>query len=322
MQNGTTGKPEPGSPVILFTASGEQGRATTDENGAFQIVPSKKLDPLSPAILQVTHDGIEYFQSVRPGQRTNVKVYEVSSQVSGITGYLSVLQFQVKGKLLQVTELHAFNNGSSPPLTRSSPDNFEFSIPEGARVQPATISAPDGGTLKLPLVPIPGQNGNYRIDFPMKPGLTKYAISYEVPYSGELVFRRRAQYPLKQIGIFVPDSMHFRSLGAKAFHAVVDQPGMQEQVLDGLKTNEPFAFELSGSGGLAHSFRPLSPGTPPTKPKLLSPPWPQSGSSETTASPAHARTGLIGRQVILAMGILVLAGLWLWRLISKRNVIV
>jgi hypothetical protein len=112
---------------------------------------------------------------------------------------------------------HVFNNASNPPFTRLSSDNFILSVPDGAQMEAATVSAPDGGTTKLALFPIPGQSGKYRIDFPMKPGLTKYAINYQVPYDGKLVFNRRAQYPMKQIGIILPASMHFRRLAGNCF---------------------------------------------------------------------------------------------------------
>jgi hypothetical protein len=322
VQNGTTGKPEPNHQVTLFTTSGEQGRTTTNENGAFRIELGAGLAPRSLAILKVLHDGVEYFQAVSSAQVTDIRVYDSSSRVSGITGYLSILQFQVKGKLLQITELHALNNASNPPVTRVDPDNLVLSIPEGAQMEPTTVSAPDGGTLKLALVPIPGHSGKYRIDLPLKPGLTKYAVSYEMPYTGQLVFRRQAQYPMQRIGVIVPESMHFRSLGARVFHAVVDQPGTHEEVLDGLNANEAFAFELSGTGALASSFHRLSPGEPSrtTGAKtVMSAPLPHGGFSGTVASPKEARTGLVGRQLNLAIGILVLVGILLCGMMLRRS---
>jgi hypothetical protein len=325
VQNGTTGRPEPGHQVILFTSSGEQARATTNENGAFQIDLRANLAPHSLAILKVIHDGVDYFQTIASGQVTNVgvnvRVYDSSSQVSGVSGYLSILQFQVKGKLLQVTELHSFNNASSPPVTRSGSDNLVITIPEGAQVDLATVSAPDGGTSKQPLVWIAGRGGKYSIDFPMKPGLTKYAIRYEVPYAGELMFRRQTQYPMKRIGVIVPESMRFRSLGARLFHGVVDQPGTHEQVLDGLKANEAFAFELSGNGVLAKSFRPLTPGETSRSngaKTVMNAPRPHGESLGRSANSSRARSGVLGYPVILAMGILVLVGTLLLVIMQKR----
>ena len=321
VQNGTTGQPVPGHTVTLFTASGKQASVATNENGAFRIELSGSPHPHSLAIVRVIHDGVEYYQAVSSGQVTDIRVYNSSSQVSGIGGYLSVLQFQVKGKLLQVTELHAFSNASSPPSTRVSPDNLVLSIPGGAQVGPATISAPDGGKVKKPLVAIPGQSGKYRIDFPMKPGLTKYAVNYQVPYDGKFVFRRRAQYPMKRIGVIVPDSMRFQSLGAKEFHPAASQPGTREQVLEGINANESFAFELSGTGELSHYFQPLDPGEAPrsAKSEALNAPSPRSGSLGTNAGPARVRSGIIGYPAILLIGAFVVAGILLWSMMLRRS---
>jgi hypothetical protein len=322
VQNGTTGRLEPLREVILFTTLGEQARATTNDNGEFQIDTGGHLDFHSTAVLEVLHEGVRYFQSVRPGHPTNVTVYEASSEANGVSGRLSILQFQTKDKLLQVTELHALDNASNPPTSRVDPNNLVLSIPVGALVQSATVSEPDGGSLRLMPVVIPGTT-QYRIDFPIKPGLTKYAISYLVPYSGDIVFHRQVQYPTKRVGVIVPGSMHFRSLGAKVFHAVVDQPGVREQVLDGLTANQPFAFELSGTGGLARSFRPLSPAEPPaSKASALSSAYgPYPGPPANIASPTHPRASPVGYQLVLAIGTLLVVGLFLWRRMLRRNLI-
>lgn len=262
VHNGTTGNPEPWHQVILFTPSGEQASTITNEVGVFQIEPGKISDPHSTVILQVTHSGVEYFQSAHPGETANVKVYDSSKQVTGIRDHMTILQFQAKGELLQVTELHALTNASDPPTTKVDPDNLRFTIQEGARLRPATVSGPEGGTAKLPLVSIPGQTREYRIEFPIKPGLTKYALSYDVPYRGQWIFSRKAQYPMERIGVIVPDSMQFRPLGARKFHAIVDQPGTSEHILQGLSAGETFAFGLTGTGALGQSFHPLTPGEP------------------------------------------------------------
>lgn len=322
VQNGTTGKPQREQQVVLFTASGEQGHAVTNDNGDFQLEPHTALSPHSPATLAVTHEGVVYFQAVRVAQRANVRVYEASQSASGISGYLSILQFQVKGRLLQVTELHAFSNASNPPITRVDPNNLVLSLPEGAHVGPATVSGPDGGTTKVLLVSIPGRTAQYRIDFPIKPGLTKYAISYDIPYGGNLAFRRQAQYPMRRIGVIVPETMRLDSLGAKLFHEIKDQSGTHELVLDNLPAHEMLAFDLSGAGELAHAFRPAIPGQParPTGTnRLMSPPWPLRGSLGTSGEPTEVRTGFVGHYLTLAMGMFVLAGIVLRRMMLRRN---
>ena len=331
--NGTTSNPQPSCQVILFTSSGEQGRALTNDSGEFRIVPHSKLDRRSAAILQVTQNGVDYFQPAIQGQFTNVKVFQSAKAVDPISSPLTILQFQSAGKRLQVTELHALNNISNPPITQVDPDNFVLSIPHGAQIEPAMIAAPDGGTTKVPLVlvapsPVAGATvaksvDRYRIDFPIEPGLTKYAIRYEIPYDAqEFVFRRQTQYPMDRIGVMVPPSIRFRSLGANLFHPVADQSGTQQQEIDGLAANVPITFTLSGTGTLAHSFHPLNPGeramprdpNPHTSTPLLRSELP---AASVPLPPVHA--GLAGQERMIAIGALLLAGILFWCFRLRRN---
>ncbi len=323
--NGTTGNPQPSCQVILFTSSGEQGRSLTNDSGEFRIVPKTKLGGRSAAILQIKQDGVDYFQPVIQGQFANFKVYQSANQVRVISSPLSILQFQSVGKRLQVTELHALNNVSNPPITQMDPSNFVLSIPHGAQIEPVTISSPDGGSTKVPLVPVAGSTDQYSIDFPIKPGLTKYAIRYDLPYdAGEFVFRRQTQYSMDRIGVMVPKSMRFRSLSLRSFHPVAGTQGAQEQQfeVDQLASNTPVAFALSGTGELAHSFRPLQPGERPVPAPLT--PKTSAILSQGAIPPAGAaraprRSLLAGYERAIALGSLVLAGALAWFLVLKAK---
>jgi len=264
--NGSTGNPQPSSQVILFTPTGEQGRTTTNDSGDFRIDLPAKFVQASSAVLQVTKDGVDYFQTVRAGQFANLKVYRAAVQVNAIDDQFCILQFQNSGKRLQVTELHALNNRSDPPITQVNPGNFVLSIPPGAQIESATVSSPDGGTSKVLITPVAGAADQYRIDFPIKPGLTKYAIRYELDYDPRaFVFRRRTQYPMDRVGVIVPKSMRFRPYSPHSFHPAINAGNTQEQQfeLDKLEANTIFGFTLSGTGKLARSFRPLQPGEHP-----------------------------------------------------------
>jgi hypothetical protein len=312
VMNGSTGNPQPGSQVILFTSSGDHGRAITNDNGEFRIVPKMELGWHASAVLQVTQGGVDYFQPAIQGQFTTFEVYQSANRVNLISSQLSILQFQSVGKRLQVTELHALNNLSTPPITQVDPNNFVLSIPFGAQIEAAIVSSPDGGTSKVPLTRVAGSTVQYRIEFPIKPGLTKYAVRYELPYDArEFVFRRQTQYPMNRIGVMIPKSMRFRSLSPHSFHPVADSQGAQEQQfeLDKLASNTAIAFSLSGTGELAHSFRPLPPGAR-SAPTLLAP---QTSAVSQAAFPANRlpaprHSPVAGYERAIAVGILLSAG--------------
>ncbi len=314
--NGSTGNPQPSSQVILLTSAGEQGRAMTNDSGEFRIIPKANLGRRASAIVEVTQDGVDYFQPVVQGQFATFKVYQSAGSVPLIGDQLSILQFQSVGERLQITELHALTNFSTPPITQVGLNNFVLSIPPGAKIEPATVSSPDGGTSKVPLTPVAGSTGQYRIEFPIKPGLTRYAIRYELPYDArELVFRRQAQYRMDRLGVIIPKSMHFRSLSPRSFRPVAGPKGAQEQQfeLDKIASNFAIAFSLSGTGGLAHSFRPLQPGARSTSTQ----PAPQISAASRTAvsagpTPITRRSLVISHQRVIAVGILVTAATLCW----------
>jgi hypothetical protein len=323
LMNGSTGNPQPSRQVILLTSSGECGHAMTNDSGEFRIVPKVKLGPRASAVLKVTLDGVDYFQPAIGGQVTNFEVYQSADRVSLISGSLSILQFQSVGKQLQVTELHALNNLSTPPITQVNPDNFVLSIPRGAQIEPAIISSPDGGTSEVPLVSVAGSTDQYRIEFPIKPGLTKYAIRYELSYDpASFVFRRQIQYPMSRIGVIIPKSMHLRLISPHSLHPVAGAPGAQEHQfeLDKLASNTTVAFALSGTGELARSFHPLQPGErlAPTmsapQTKVTSPPVFPANRFPTSQ---HSR--LTGYEAIVAVGILLLAGALVWFFVQRRK---
>lgn len=325
LMNGSTGNPQPSRQVILLTSSGECGHAMTNDSGEFRIVPKVKLGQHASAVLKATLDGVDYFQPAIAGQVTDFKVYQSADRVSLISSPLSILQFQSVGKQLQVTELHALNNLSNPPITQADPNNFVLSIPPGAQIEPAIVSSPDGGTSKVPLVSVAGSTDQYRIEFPIKPGLTKYAIRYELSYDAtSFVFRRQIQYPMNRIGVIIPKSMHLRLISPHSLRLVAGGQGAQEQQfeLNKLASNTTVAFKLSGTGELAHSFHPLPPGERPA-PTISAPQTKVTSPTVLPAnrfpSPWHSR--LAGYKPIVAAGILLLAGALVWFLARRPKAI-
>jgi len=45
------------------------------------------------------------------------------------------------------------------------------------------------------------------VNFPLRPGATKFAFNYDLPYDGHATFRTKHVHPLKQLAIMIPPSM-------------------------------------------------------------------------------------------------------------------
>jgi hypothetical protein len=257
VHNGTDGKPQSGELVFLMMGANEIGRAISDQKGEFRIDPQLPDGTSADTLkVRVSHQGVGYQQPIQFGITADVTVYDAATRADGLSEYLSIFQFEARSAdHVDVTELHAIQNDSWPRRTRVDPQNFDLPLPEGAYKLFVTITEPDGQGARLSFADPSNQHAPYRLGVPLKPGLTKYVLSYALPYRGELRFWRSAQYSTKKIFIVLPKSMRFTPPATLHFHAVPDDTGAQVQEIDSLAEHVVLAFQVAGTGVLAQAFR-------------------------------------------------------------------
>jgi len=322
VEDGTTGKPAAGDQVVLLAAGvREEGRFQTGNDGTF-IFPARKSEQ-SPTtfVVRVIHDGVRYDQPVPPSLDLKIKVYDSSQQVNHVDGYMSILQFQARETVLEVTELHAVRNDSVPPATQVDPHNFELSIPEGTRIKSVAVAGPTDEPLEVIPISVRGEPGRYEIPFPLKPGLTKYAVTYDLSYRNKLTFRRKVQYPTKQFSVVIPNSMRLTS-SAQRFRRIVDQEGMQVHILNRVRRGQDVAFGLSGIGVLSHSLRPVDPHGLPSGSVTEQTATPKPGpykQSESAVLSHSIITGSVPAWLYLAACAFVLGSAIFWAIHSRKN---
>ena len=290
VRNGTNGQLQSGDLIVVTARTHEIGRAVSGQNGDFRI--ALKLPPGTPADtlkVRVAHDGVAYQQPINFGVAADITVYDVAPQVSGLSEYLSIFQFESRvADRLEVTELHAIQNDSWPRRTSVNPDGLDLALPKRAHNIFATITEADGQAARLSITDPSTKHGAYKFGVPLKPGLTKYILTYELPYTGKLSFRRSAQYSTSKTIIVLPMSINFSSLENLHFDPVPDKSGAQVKEIDSLAKNDVLAFQVEGTGVLAQAFRPI--GDPNVSARQFPPMQPakvQASSSDTSpASPA------------------------------------
>lgn len=287
VRNGTEGKPQSGDPVLLMMGANEIGRAVTDEKGDFRIDPQLPSGTSADTLrVSVSHDGVSYQQPVRLGVSANVNVYDAAARVEGLSEDLGIFQFETRAAdSVTVTELHALHNDSWPPRTRVGPQNFELRLPHGAHNLFVTIMEPDGHGASLTYPGTSNQSAPYRLGVPLEPGVTKYVLTYALPYAGELPFRRSAQYSAKKTIIVLPQSMHFAAPSSLHFQPVPDTTGAQVREIDSLANHAVLAFQISGTGVLAQAFRLIGAPQEPAQPEKVE----TSPSSTPQASAASSQ---------------------------------
>jgi len=293
VRNGTTGKPAAGDDVVLLVMAGgmdEVGRTQTDSQGRFRLTVD---DAATPYLIRVNHQKVNYHKTAPPGtQSVEVEVYDSAAKLEGVRAIVDVLRFEADSSTLQVTELYSISNNSQPPRTLMSERTFEIFLPAGAQIQSST--AMSGGGMPVNSAPVPtGEKNRYAFIFPLRPGETRFQISYRLPYSGEADFQPRLAQPTEHLVVMVPPSMRFRSnAGENAFQAMPEETGANVQVATSAKPGAEPGFHLSGVGVMPRQAQ--AQGTGDTAPLAQGA---QAGGGEEAGRPGSGPGGGLGRPI-------------------------
>ena len=260
--NKTTNKLSAGDDVVLIRlAQGmqEAARTKTDAKGRFTLdVPANDT---GMHLVRVTHDKANYFRPAPPGtQSVEVEVFNAAAKVKGVSSEADVMRVQTdeSGKSLRVVENFFVKNESSPPLTQFSDRPFEFYLPDGAVVEGSAALAPGGMPVQASPVPL-GEPNHYAFIFPIRPGETRFQITYRLPYSGSLKFAPRVMMPTDTVAIMMPKSMTFKAGPSASYTPVTEETTAQTYVARSVQPSEPLDFTVSGTGQM-----PRDTGAPAT----------------------------------------------------------
>jgi hypothetical protein len=250
VRNLSRSQPAVGAEVILVRLDGEmqeEARAKTDAQGAFT------LDVQHAAkryLVRVVHQGVSYEQRASAGQALSIEVFDAAAQVQGITGTIEILRTETNGSLLHVSDMVEIENASSPPLTQAGERTFEVYLPANAKIDSVVAAGPGKITLMISAVAVPGEPGHYAVSFPLRPGATKFAFNYDLPYDGHAAFQTKRAYPLQQFAVMIPSTMKFSSRSRDFGPLATGNSNYQVQASNQLAAGEGPEFELSGTGTL------------------------------------------------------------------------
>jgi hypothetical protein len=249
--NKTTNKPAAGDDVVLIRlAQGmqEAARTKTDAKGRFTLeIPDGDT---GMHLVRVTHDKANYFRPAPPGtQSVEVEVFNAATKVKGVSSEADVMRIQTdeSGKALRVIENFFVKNESNPPLTQFSDRPFEFYLPEGAVVEGSAALAPGGMPVQASPTPL-GEPNHYAFIFPIRPGETRFQLSYRLPYSGSLKFAPRLMMPTDTVAIMMPKSMAFKPGPSSPYAPVTEETTAQTYVARNAQPSQALDFTVSGTG--------------------------------------------------------------------------
>ena len=258
VKNNTTGKPSAGDNVDLLALQQGmtvQASTKTDSKGSF----SFQLDDTnSPHLVRVTHDGVNFFPPggpIRPGVTTvDVEVCDAGSEVEGISTNVNVVRLQTEGNNLQVMELIAVKNASSPPRALKRDKTYEFYLPENAQIDQVMVQAPGGMPVSSAATP-EGKSGKYSFNYALKPGETRFEIAYHLPYSGEANFTPKMTDDVQHFVVMMPKTMTFEARNGAKFSPMDDKTS-NVQVSTNANASSNLAFKVSGTGVLQEDQQP------------------------------------------------------------------
>jgi len=256
VNNSTTGKAAAGDEVVIFKLGQgmeESGRTRTDAKGQFSF---KLDDAQAPHLVRAIHQDVTYHRMAPPGTTSvALEVYDVAKKVDGIEVVADIMRIQAAQGQIAITREFGVQNASKPPRTQMNERNLEFYVPEGAHVIDDSATATTEGGNPLKSAPVPeGEKNRYSFIFPLRPGLTRFEVTYELSYSGSANLDPKSLYPLEHFVVMIPKAMQFTAAASSTGFKLINYPSEPDaavQVASNTKPGQNLAFKISGQGTLA-----------------------------------------------------------------------
>jgi hypothetical protein len=127
---------------------------------------------------------------------------------------------------------------------------FSIQLPANAQVLSGLVQLGDGEPLKGK--PIPGERKDeYYFRSPLRPGDTRFAIVYRLPYNGKAVVEPTIRNALERFVVMLPKSMTFEPQAGGIFQAMANVSQDNVQGTGPVTLGQTLAFRISGTGTLA-----------------------------------------------------------------------
>jgi hypothetical protein len=285
--NSTTGKPSAGDEVIVVRLGkgiGESGRTKTDAMGRFSL---KLDDAQTPHLVRAVHEGVTYNRMAPPGTTSvSVEVYDVAKRVRAIAVIADIMRIQTAKGNITVTRDFAVRNASNPPRAQMNERNLEFYIPDGAHVVENSGTAITETGIPVKSVPVPEREKNrYSFGFPLRPGVTRFEVTYQLPYTGSVNLDSKSIYPLEHFLVMMPRSMQFKAASSSTGFKLIHFPNAPEaavQVASSTTPGQNLAFNISGEGILESGRQSVTEGSRQRE---------ESSAGGASAAPSNNRPG-------------------------------
>ena len=221
--NQSTGKPQAGATVVLYRLGMQNGLELIEQvksgpDGSFTI----NQTPQGPHLVRTAFDGVTYNHMLPPGRPTTgltIDVYNSSKSQGAAKVGKHMILFEPSGGQVGVSETYLFHNTGKTAWNDSDLGTLKFAIPQGASKPTVQATAPGGMPLGAAVNRNP-RTESYGVDFAVKPGDTRFDVSYTVPYtegaeySGKVLTQDENTYLIVPAGVALAGE-NLNDLGAE-----------------------------------------------------------------------------------------------------------
>jgi hypothetical protein len=245
--NRTTGKPQAGATVGLNKLGTQNGielvaQAKTDAGGKFSI----DQEVQGPYLIRTAFDGVTYNHPLMPGTPTTdltLEVYDASRQPGAAKVSKHMMLFEPGAGQMVVNETYLYVNNGKTAWNDPGNGTLHFYLPAGANGKvDVKATAPNGALIGAPVSKY-SRDDIYKVDFPVKPGETRFDVTYSVPYTigspyeGRIATKDENTYLIAPNGVTLKGD-HLNDLGT--------EPRTQAHIF-GLTGASDYKIELTGA---------------------------------------------------------------------------
>ena len=214
--NQTTGKPQPGATVAFYkvaTATGPElvDQIKSDAQGKFSL----NQTPQGPCLLRTAYGGITYNHMLPPGSATSgltLDVYDTSKNPGDAKVTKHMILLEPGGGQVQVSETYLYTNSGKTAWNDPDLGTLKFAVPQGASKPEVRATAPGGMPLGAAVSRNP-RTESYFVDFAVKPGDTRFDVSYTAPYTEGSEFDGKVLTKDENTYLIVPNGVTLEGAG-------------------------------------------------------------------------------------------------------------
>jgi hypothetical protein len=250
--NGTTGQPEPNTVVMLIqpTQAGMQtlGSTKSDAQGKFSF---DNNDASGPRLIQAIFQGVQYNKMVPPGMPSTgvqIPVFASTTKAGTAKETQHFIVLQPGEKEMTVSEGLLYLGDANSTYYDPVKGSVRFYVPPEVK-GPIGVTVNPAGGMPIPRPALKTESPNiYKIDYPVRPGETRFDLNYTVPTTSPMIFTDQLLHADAASNLVVPNGVTVKS---DDLELAGTEPKTQASIYR-IKSAS-FKVEVTGTGILSQS---------------------------------------------------------------------